>query len=139
LCTKLGATYYLDFGEDKIKEKVHEITAIGAHAVTCVAAPPSAYDSALALLRNCGTLVCVGIPPTSYPLSLSPFELLVRGIKVVGTSIGNRVQMAGLLQMAVEGKVQSHVEMFEFHNIDGALKSLQKNEITGRAVVRIPQ
>ena len=134
---KLGATHFLDFTTDDIRARVHEITTFGVHAVVCVTGSASAYDSALGLLRNCGTLVCVGIPPSPYRLALSPFELLVRGIKVIGTSVGTREQMEELLQVAVMGKIIPHIETFPFTKIHEALKRLENNSILGRAVVKI--
>lgn len=115
-----------------------EITALGAHAVACVAGVASAYDNAIPMLRNCGTLVCVGIPASSYKLSLSPFECLVRGITVIGSTVGTMEEMDELLQLAVLGKVSSHIETYPFKEVNEVLKRLNKGAISGRAVLIMP-
>lgn len=121
-----------------VQQQVKQLTGgIGAHCVVCVTGAPAAYDSAIAMLRNCGKLVCVGISPAQYRLQINPFEMLVRGLRVLGSTVGNREQMAQLMELAVQGKAKPVVEMFEFRELPEILQRLNRSEITGRAVVRI--
>ena len=136
----MGAAHYLDVTTcPSITDSIHSITGIGAHAVVCAAGAPSAYRSSISLLRNCGTLVCVGIPPSAFRLELNPFELLVRGIGVVGSSVGNKEQMNELMKLASEGKIKPHIETFDFTETEAVMKRLEQSEIKGRAVVRLPE
>lgn len=139
LAMKCGADSFIDVNvgtKPSVQEQIHALTGIGAHCVVCVAGTPSAYDSALSMLRNCGKLVCVGIPPSQYRLQLNPFEMLVRGLKVLGSTVGNREQMEQLMKLALEDKVTPEIEVFEFRDLPDILKRLDRSEITGRAVIR---
>lgn len=140
LALKSGAESFIDASVGtgpSVQEQVKDLTGIGAHCVICVAGAPAAYDSSIAMLRNCGKLVCVGIPPAHYRLEVNPFEMLVRGLKILGSTVGSREQMAQLMKLAVEGKVKPEVEVFEFSDLPDILQRLDRSEITGRAVIRI--
>lgn len=130
------------------------------------AAGKAAYVQSLEMLRNCGTLVCVGIVTDHLPVS--PFEMLVRGkqafthpladqksktifssyrdgdadndvgIRIVGSSVGTNKHMDELLALAVAGKVQAKVEVAEFNELQDVLDRLARHEIDGRVVVKIP-
>ena len=63
----------------QIEDDVQKLTGgYGAHAVICTAGSEAAYKQALKLLRNLGTLVCVGLNDANLPIS--PFQLVVRGM-----------------------------------------------------------
>lgn len=135
---KSGATHFFDISTDDVSSEVRKITTLGAHAIVCVAGSASAYDGSISMLRNCGTLVCVGIPRATYRLAVNPFECLVRGITIVGATVGTRPQMEELLQLAAVGKIRSHVETFPFEEINNVLRRLSTSAIAGRAVVLMP-
>ncbi len=138
LAMKCGAEYFIDVSstmKDSV-EQVQKITGIGAHCIMCVAGAPSAYDCAIPMLRNCGQLVCIGIPPQHYRMHVNPFEMLVRGIKIIGSTVGNKDQMEQLMQLAVQGKVKPEIEEFKFEQLAEVIERLNKFQVTGRAVVR---
>ncbi|KAK6362482.1 hypothetical protein LTS17_012823 [Exophiala oligosperma] len=136
LCLAQGAEQFLGLGLATMVEQVQAVTSGGAHAVICVAGALAAYDVAVSMLRNCGKLVCVGIPPSSYRLAISPFEMLVKGIHIIGSTVGNRSQMRELMKMAVDGKVKPRVTVFEFAELPSILQSLNKSKVEGRSVIR---
>jgi len=140
LCMKLGAAAFIDFRTDDVEKEVMKLTSgVGAHALICTAGSEAAYTQAPRLIRNFGVLVCVGLPRLNFHLPISPFEMVVRSLTVVGSAVGNVVEMNELLEMAVAGDVIPHVEVFEFGDIQDVLSRLAKSEIEGRAVIRIPQ
>lgn len=47
--------------------------------------------------------------------------------------------MDEMLAMAVAGDVKAHVEVFGLDNINDVLDRLERSEIDGRVVLRIPQ
>lgn len=138
LCLQLGAAAFLDFKTDDVEMKVKELTnGYGAHAVVCLGGA-AAYKQAWGCLRNCGTLVCVGLVPDKGVMP-SPFELLQHGWRVVGSSVGTGKHLDALLRMAEEGKVRASVEVREFEELDDVLERLGRYEVEGRVVVRIPE
>lgn len=47
--------------------------------------------------------------------------------------------MEELLTMAVAGDVKAHIECFDFSCINDVLQRLERAEIDGRAVLKIPE
>ena len=137
--TRSGAQAFLDFRKStSLVKDVQSLTnGIGAHAVICITGAPSAYDGGLDMLRNCGKLLCVGIPPSSYRLKVNPFEMLVRGLRIIGSSVGNKSQMESLMDLTMKGKLKPEVQIMDFQDLGAVMKSLEHGSIAGRAVLRI--
>ncbi|PLB47991.1 alcohol dehydrogenase [Aspergillus steynii IBT 23096] len=139
LCLSLGAASFLDYKVDDIETEVKKLTSgLGAHAVICTANSEPAYTQSMRLLRSLGVLVCVGIPSVPFRLPATPFDMIVKGLTIVGNSAGTAKEMDALMEMAVAGDVTAHIECFEFDKIDEVLQRLGRSEIEGRAVVKIP-
>ncbi|KAJ5666288.1 Alcohol dehydrogenase superfamily zinc-type [Penicillium maclennaniae] len=147
LCVSLGATEFLDFSEVDVVEAVKASTSgLGAHAVICTANGERAYEQSMQMLRPLGTLVCVGIPNVPFRLPASPFDMIVKGenrtrfgLKIVGNSAGTAREMDELLAMAVAGDVKAHIECYELSDLLDVLGRLERSEIEGRVVLRIPE
>lgn len=138
LCMDLGATCFLDFKTTDVQAMVKEMTnGYGVHGAICLASNKEGYSQSLALLRNLGTLVCVGLAMDELPIS--PFQMIVRGISVVGSSVGTESEMNELMEMAAKGEIKPIVEVFGFKELGHVLERLQRNEVSGRAVVRLPE
>ncbi|PYI08161.1 hypothetical protein BO78DRAFT_365082 [Aspergillus sclerotiicarbonarius CBS 121057] len=141
LCLSLGATSFLDYKTDDVEREVKALTSgLGAHAVICTANSEPAYTQSMKMLRSLGVLVCVGIPSVPFRLPATPFDMIVKaGQTIVGNSAGTAKEMEELMEMAVAGDVEAHIECFDFNCIDDVLQRLGRSEIEGRAVVRIPE
>ncbi|GLA00194.1 hypothetical protein AnigIFM60653_008252 [Aspergillus niger] len=140
LCLSLGANTFLDYKTDDVEREVKALTSgLGAHAVICTANNEPAYTQSMKMLRSLGVLVCVGIPSVPFRLPATPFEMIVKGLTIVGNSAGTAKEMEELMEMAVRGDVTAHIECFEFDCIDDVLQRLGRSEVEGRAVVRIPE
>ncbi|GAQ34906.1 hypothetical protein AtubIFM57143_010184 [Aspergillus tubingensis] len=140
LCLSLGANAFLDYKTDDVEREVKALTSgLGAHAVICTANNEPAYTQSINMLRSLGVLVCVGIPSVPFRLPATPFEMIVKGLTIVGNSAGTAKEMEELMEMAVRGDVTAHIECFEFNCIDDVLQRLGRSEVEGRAVVRIPE
>ncbi|KAL3488707.1 hypothetical protein BJX62DRAFT_227139 [Aspergillus germanicus] len=140
LCLSLGATTFLDYKTDDVESAVKQLTSnLGAHAVICTANGEGAYEQSMRLLRRLGVLVCVGIPNVPFRLPATPFDMIVKGLAIVGNSAGTAQEMDELMEMALAGDVTAHIECFEFDQIDDVIQRLGRSEIDGRAVMRIPE
>lgn len=62
----------------------------------------------------------------------------ILGLTIVGNSAGTAQEMGELLAMAVNGDVKAHIEIFDLEEIVDVLQRLERSEIEGRAVLRIP-
>ena len=60
---------------------------------------------------------------------------------MVGSSVGSNVEMDELLAMAARGEVKPKVQVYDFEEetINDILQRLNRGEITGRAVLKLPQ
>ncbi|KAF3394419.1 hypothetical protein F1880_004882 [Penicillium rolfsii] len=140
LCLELGATEFLDFTEVDIVEAVKASTSgFGAHAVICTANGEKAYEQSMQMLRRLGTLVCVGIPNVPFKLPATPFDMIVKGLTIVGNSAGSATEMEELMEMAVAGDIKACIEVFDLADILDVLKRLENSEIEGRVVLKIPE
>ncbi|KAL4979919.1 hypothetical protein BDW66DRAFT_167787 [Aspergillus desertorum] len=140
LCLSLGATAFLDYKTDDVESAVKQLTSgLGAHAVICTANGEAAYEQSMRFLRRLGVLVCVGIPNVPFRLPATPFDMIVKGLTIVGNSAGTAKEMEELMEMVVAGEVEAHIECFEFDQIDEVIQRLGRSEIEGRAVMRIPE
>lgn len=137
LCLELGATAFFDYTIDDVEASVKALTSgYGAHAAICTASSFGAYKQSLEMLRNLGTLVCIGLAVDDLPIS--PLDMIIRGVRVIGSSVGTEAEMQDLLSMALSGDVKPSVESFNFEDIDMVLQKLAKYQIAGRAVFQIP-
>lgn len=119
----------------------------------------AAYAEAFKLVRNLGTLVCVGLPRLDFDLPVSPFMMVVRGITasgfpilpldpladqnlgltVVDSAVGTEREMKELLEMAEKGDAVPQITVFDFDEINNVMEKLARFEIGERVVLRIPQ
>lgn len=56
----------------------------------------------------------------------------------MGNSAGTAEEMDELLAMAVAGDVKAHIEVYDLHEIVDVLQRLERSEIEGRVVLKIP-
>ena len=66
-------------------------------------------------------------------------DVPVIGLTIIGNSAGTADEMDELLAMAVAGDVKAHIDVFELDEINDVLDRLERSEIDGRVVLRIPQ
>lgn len=57
---------------------------------------------------------------------------------MTSTSVGTENDVRMVMNMASEGLVKPHIEMFEFEEINDVLGKLRRFEIQGRSVLRLP-
>lgn len=57
----------------------------------------------------------------------------------MGNSAGTAEEMDELLAMAVAGDVKAHIDIFGLDEISDVLDHLERSEIDGRVVLRIPE
>ncbi|KAK7040392.1 hypothetical protein VNI00_009869 [Paramarasmius palmivorus] len=139
LCQKIGAEKWIDFMESKdvVKDVQDATDGLGPHAAIVAAGSAVPFNQALMYLRLDGTLVCVGMPSGDGMLNV-PIRLIVpKSLKIVGTSTGNRQDMAEALALAASGKVKCHYDLKPLSEINDVMDSMQHGKIAGRVVLEI--
>ncbi len=130
---KLGADYALEPSEaEKFVSKLG-----GVHASIVFAPKIPAYELGLKILRVGGVLINVGLPALSEgSMSISPFDLLMRDLHIIGSLTGNVEEMRELIKIATEGKVKTHVgRTANLSEINQVLEELKEGKFLGRAII----
>ncbi|MHA2394401.1 MAG: zinc-dependent alcohol dehydrogenase [Promethearchaeota archaeon] len=134
LVKKLGADHAIDANEvgKFVEEKLG-----GVQASIIFAANIPAYNLGIKLLKVGGTLIGVGIPPFSQgSMSITPFELIMRDLQITGSLTGTVEDMKKLVQLAVEGKVKTHVgRTANLSEINDVFEEMSKGQFVGRAII----
>jgi propanol-preferring alcohol dehydrogenase len=109
-CVGAGAETYVDFEKEDVVATVEKVTngRLCAAALVCIGAP-AAYEAALACLGYFGVLVCVGIPPPQGTFSIHPLRLIDSGIRIVGSLVGGRGDIAEALEFVRRGVVKPQI------------------------------
>lgn len=85
------------------------------------------------LLRAYGQMAFVGVPPN--PLSIDVGMLIERQIGMLGSMIGSRVEIAGMLDLAAEAGVRTWVERMPMTRAQEALARVREGRVRYRVVL----
>lgn len=132
-----GAEAYVDFEtEADVAAAVERLTGgkLCAAALVC-SGVAAAYEAALACLGYFGVLVCVGIPPPRGSFALHPLRLIDSGIRVVGSLVGGRGDIAEALEFVRRGVVKPKIISIGAEELNEYAKKLP--ELGGKLVVTL--
>ena len=128
---RLGATYTVN---SAFADPVAEMQWLGGADVAIVlAATPKAYEQAFACLRPNGTLVGVGLPADNI-MRLPIFETVLRGIKVVGSLVGTRVDLAETFELHADGRTEIVRETRSLSQVNEAMAEVEAGRVEARLV-----
>ncbi len=127
----LGASYTVN---SSLQDPATELQALGGADVAIVlAASPKAYEQAFACLRPNGTLVGVGLPADNT-MHLPIFETVLRGIKVVGSLVGTRVDLKETFELHADGRTEVVRETRRLEQVNESINEVLQGEIEARIV-----
>jgi propanol-preferring alcohol dehydrogenase len=132
LATELGAARVLDAGDPAALKGLAKDG--GVHVAVVTSAAKAAFDSAMVVLRPTGTLAVVGLP--AQPLTFAALALVGREIRVVGSAVGTREDLRGVLEMAAAGKLRCRTESQPLDQVNQVLDRMRAGGIYGRVVLR---
>jgi propanol-preferring alcohol dehydrogenase len=111
-----------------------EIQAIGgADAAIVLAATPLACEQAFASLKRNGTLVLVGLPKDNI-MRLPIFETVLKGIKVVGSLVGTRVDLTETFDLHAAGRTTIVRETRRLDQVNEAMAQVLHGDVDARLV-----
>jgi NAD+-dependent secondary alcohol dehydrogenase Adh1 len=129
----------LDCGADQViaadgqqAQQVRDITGRGADAVFDFVGEDSTIGDSVAMLRPGGTYYLVGYGGT---VTLPTLQLVLGEITVVGNLIGTHPDLAGLADLAHQGKVVLHSTRYPLAAASDAIDDLRHGRIRGRAIL----
>lgn len=128
-----GADVTLNAATEDVAARIRALTDGGAHAVIVTAVSRAAFNTVVKAVRAGGTVVAVGLPPDSMDLNIP--QLVLNGIKVKGSLVGTRSDLAEALQFAAEGKVKPKVTLQPLETINAVFEAMREGKIHGRVVI----
>ncbi|MDB4974837.1 MAG: alcohol dehydrogenase [Myxococcaceae bacterium] len=131
---RLGADVVVDATSHDAVEAVKKATCGGAHAVLITAPSLAAFHQGVAMTRNRGTCVLVGLPPGELTVPL--FEVVAKCITIRGSFVGTRKDMVEALAFAAARKVKADVELVSLSTINEVFRRLSDGDVPSRAVIQ---
>ena len=123
-----------DLGADEIVRDGKSLAgAGGADIVLGTSNSMDATADSIQGLRPDGRLVVMGVE--AKPLMVSPFDLLMKRIKIIGSQQNGREYLYEALAIAASGKVRVVTETYRLDEITKAYERVEKGQVRFRAVV----
>jgi alcohol dehydrogenase, propanol-preferring len=131
LARELGADYAINAREQDPVEEIKKLG--GADAVIATAVSPRAFEQGYGALKRGGTLVFVGLPADNY-VRLPIFETVLNGIKVVGSIVGTRVDLAEVFELHALGRTKVIYETRELGAVNDCFAEVEEGRVDARLV-----
>jgi S-(hydroxymethyl)glutathione dehydrogenase / alcohol dehydrogenase len=139
LAEKLGATHCFAPDEERLKERVAELTKGGVHHAIEAVGRISSGELALSLLRRGGTATIVGMMPLAERLSMGAMDLLAEK-KLQGSLMGSNrfpLDIPRLVDFYLGGRLDLDslvAERIGLDGVNGAMDKLRGGE-SARSVI----
>ena len=131
LAKELGATYTVNASKVDPIEEIKKLG--GADVALCVAVSPKAFEQAFGSLRRGGTVVFVGLPGDQN-VQLSIFAIVGNNIKIIGSTLGNRVDLAETFELHAAGKTKVITEARKLDQVNEAFEEVERGKAKARLV-----
>jgi len=130
LAKDLGADHVVDARGDQ----AGEIAALGGVDIAVVTVPsPQAMRAAHAALNPNGRLVLVGLPADNR-LELPVFETVLKGIRVIGSLVGTRNDLAECFAMHAQGRTRVIAEARKLEDVNECFDEVLSGKVPARLV-----
>jgi propanol-preferring alcohol dehydrogenase len=107
----------------------------GADIVIGTAVSARSFADAFGALRRGGRMVLVGLPPEALPVPV--FDLVLKGVSVVGSIVGTRKDLQEALELAARGLVRCNYTTASMEEINDVFAEMRAGRIDGRVVLKI--
>jgi alcohol dehydrogenase, propanol-preferring len=131
LAKQLGADYTVNAKREDPVEAIKKLG--GADAAISLAVAPKAFEQAFRSLRRGGTLVFVALPADNY-MQLPIFETVLNGIKIAGSIVGTRLDLAEVFDLHAAGKTHVIYETVHLEDVNHAFEEVEQARIPARLV-----
>ena len=128
---KLGARYTVNARQEDPAETIQALG--GADAAIVLAATPVAIEQAFASLKRNGTLVLVALPADNI-MRLPIFEMVLKGITVVGSFVGTRVDLRETFELHADGRTHIVRESRKLEDVNEAMQEVERGDVEARLV-----
>lgn len=131
---KLGFENCIDGAKDTWLKDLQNITGEdGPHGVLVTAPSEGAYQQALQCVRRRGAVVALSLPPG--PILFPIKDVVIKGVRLLGSMVGTQAELQETLEFAVEHKVKCVLKEASLADAKEVFSDLEKNNYPGRAVL----
>ncbi|GAA3463552.1 alcohol dehydrogenase AdhP [Saccharothrix longispora] len=132
LARELGADHTVNA---RTADPVAAIQALGgADVAIATAASPKSFEQAFASLRRGGRLVCVGLPADGV-LPIPVFDLVLKGISVVGSIVGTRQDLTEVFALHAAGRTKVIAQARKLDEINESFAEVLSGTVPARLVI----
>jgi len=132
LAKQLGAAHTVNAATT---DPVAAIEALGGADVAVVlAASPKVLEQAHASLRRGGRLVLVSLPKDNA-MSLPIFQTVLKGIRVIGSIVGTRADLAEVFRLHAAGRTRVFYEPRPLSEVNQAIEDVLASRVPARLVL----
>lgn len=128
---QLGAEYTINAATQDVAAELQALG--GANCAIALAASPIACEQALASLDRNGTLVLVGLPKDNI-MRLPIFETVLRGLTVVGSLVGTRIDLQETFALHAAGRTTIVRESRSLDQVNDAMAEVLRGDVDARLV-----
>ncbi|GAA2696345.1 MULTISPECIES: zinc-dependent alcohol dehydrogenase [Actinosynnema] len=134
LATGLGADHTVNAATE---DPVAAVQALGgADVAIALAASPRSFEQAFASLRRGGRLVCVALPADGV-LPVPVFDLVLKGIKVIGSIVGTRADLAEVFELHAAGRTEVIAKGTTLDQVNEAFEDVLAGKVPARLVIEL--
>jgi len=133
LARKLGADEVINARAVDVAEAAQKLG--GADIIIGTAASARAFAGAFGALKPGGKMVLVGLPPEALPVPI--FDLVLKGISVMGSIVGTRKDLQETLALAARGLIKCRYTMARMEEINDVFDEMRAGKIDGRIVLDV--
>ncbi|HET7785944.1 MAG TPA: zinc-dependent alcohol dehydrogenase [Myxococcales bacterium] len=132
LAKDLGAEYVVNPRQQDPAAFIHKLG--GADQAIAVAVAQQAFEQAFRSLRRGGRLVFVALPSedrVQFPI----YETVMNGISVVGSTVGNRADLAEVFELHKRGRTRVIYQTRPLEQVNEAFAQLERLQVPARLVL----
>jgi len=131
LAKELGADHVINA---RVDSPVEELSRLGGADVAIVtAADAGPLGQAFESLRRRGRLVLVGLPARNE-LTLPIFETVIKGIQIIGSIVGTRLDLAEVFELHASGRTRVVYETRHLEDVNDAFAEVLRGAVPARLV-----
>ena len=132
LAKKLGAAHVVNAATTDPVAAIEELG--GADVAIVLAANPRVLEQAHASLRRGGRLILVSLPKDNA-MSLPIFQTVLKGIRVIGSIVGTRADLAEVFRLHAAGRTEVLYEPRAREDINAAIEDVLASRVPARLVL----
>jgi propanol-preferring alcohol dehydrogenase len=131
LAKELGADHIVNASVESPVDALARLGGADVAIVTAADAGPlrQAFDS----LRRRGRLVLVGLPARNE-FALPVFETVIKGVQVIGSIVGTRLDLAEVFELHAAGRTRVVLETRQLEDVNSAFAEVLRGGVPARLV-----